>query len=132
MRRQFAVLAAFGAALGGPVLADDQPAPAPQSSCAFTRSVDSWKVIDEESIYLFTSPQTRFKVTFMAPCREVKWAVFARVDSRPRGKVCLSAGDALIFGRESPMSRDRLGLEERCVIKSIEPAPETAEPPPKP
>ena len=132
MMRHFAVLATVGLALGGPVLADDQPAAAPRPACAFTRSIDNWKVIDEETIYLYSSPQTRFKVTFFAPCRETKWAVFARVDARPRGKVCLSAGDALIFGRESPFSRDRLGLEERCVIKSIELAPEAAEPPKTP
>ena len=104
-------------------------APAQPSSCAFVRSIDYWKPIDKENAYIYTSPRRKFKVKFFAPCQELNWAVFARLDTRPGGHVCLSPGDALIFGRgmivprDRSLGHDRFGIEERCVISAIEPVP---------
>jgi hypothetical protein len=114
-------------------------APAQPSSCAFVRSIDSWKPIDKEHAYIYTSPRRKFKVTFVGPCRDLKWAIFARLETRPGGAVCLSPGDTLVFGRGSVFPADRWQFEERCMISAIEPvplgateeAPKTpAEPPP--
>jgi len=128
MVRQTIAVCLTAVVLGaGPGLSAD--APAQPSSCAFVRSIDYWKPIDKENAYIYTSPRRKFKVKFFAPCQELNWAVFARLDTRPGGHVCLSPGDALIFGRgtivprDRSLGRERFGIEERCVITAIEPVP---------
>lgn len=106
------VLAAGLASVSVPAFADD-PAPRARSSCAFVRSVNNFKEIDDYSAIIETSPRRRFKVTFFNSCREMRWALFARVEARPG--ICLSQGDKIIVGRH--------GFRERCIIKSIEPLP---------
>lgn len=91
------------------------------SSCAFVRSIDRWKPIDDTHAYIYTSPRRKFKVTFFAPCRELKWALFARLDTRPSSSTCLSVGDTLVFGRGSLLPANRWEFEERCTITEIEP-----------
>jgi hypothetical protein len=91
------------------------------SSCAFVRSIDRWEPIDETHAYIYTSPRRKFKVTFFAPCRELKWALFARLDARPSSSTCLSVGDTLVFGRGSLLPANRWEFEERCTITEIEP-----------
>lgn len=91
------------------------------SSCAFVRSIDSWKPIDDTHAIITTSPRRKFKVTFFAPCRELKWALFARLDTRPSSSTCLSVGDTLVFGRGSLLPANRWEFEERCTITEIEP-----------
>ena len=124
------VLALVGAAFSAPVLADDPPAPSasaasPPLSCARVRSIRNWESIDPQTAYVFTTPRTRFKVTFFGPCLELKRADFARVDAG--GGMCLSPGDQMLFWQTQSMP-------ERCVIKTIEPAPfpAPAEPPKTP
>ncbi|MEQ1866854.1 MAG: DUF6491 family protein [Micropepsaceae bacterium] len=105
--------------LGGVAWAEDTK----PSSCAFVRSIDSWKEIDETHAYIYTSPRRKFKVTFFAPCRELKWAIFARLETRPSSAVCLSVGDTLVFGRGGVLPSRRWEFEERCTITEIEAAP---------
>lgn len=93
------------------------------SSCAFVRSIDGWEPIDDTHAYITTSPRRKFKVTFFAPCRELKWALFARLDTRPSSSTCLSVGDTLVFGRGSLLPANRWEFEERCTITAIEPMP---------
>ena len=100
---------------------ESQPPAAKPSSCAFVRSIDYWKPIDAENAYIYTSPRKKFKVKFFAPCRDLKWATFARLDTRPSAGICLSVGDTLIFGRGAPFSGGHSGFEERCTITAIEP-----------
>ncbi len=115
--KQALVLALVGAALGGPVFADDQPAPAaPALSCARVKSIRNWEPIDQMTAYIFTTPRTRFKVTFFGPCMELKRGDFSRIDTGGSRHMCLSPGDQLIVGQQ-------LSVPERCVIKTIEPAP---------
>jgi uncharacterized protein DUF6491 len=101
--------------------ADEGQPPAKPSSCAFVRSIDYWKPIDDENAYIYTSPRKKFKVKFVGPCRELKWAIFARLDTRPSAGLCLSVGDTLVFGRGSPFPSHRFEFEERCTISAIEP-----------
>lgn len=132
----FALLA--GAVGTGGALAGDEPAK--PSSCAFVRSIDYWKPIDETHAIVYTSPRRKYKVTFFAPCRELKWALFARLDTRFNSGICLRDGDTLIFGRGSLFARDHFEFEERCTITAVEPLPyedkeamppKPAEPPPQ-
>jgi hypothetical protein len=118
----------------GAVLAADEASK--PSSCAFVRSIDKWEAIDDTHAYIYTSPRRKFKVTFFAPCRELKWAIFARIDTRPSSAMCLSVGDTLVFGRGGLMPSNRWEHEERCTITAIEAAPrddeKPAEAPPSP
>lgn len=105
------------------------------SSCAFVRSIDRWERIDDTHAYIYTSPKRKFKVTFFAPCRELKWAIFARIDTRPSSSTCLSVGDTLVFGRGGLVPSNRWEHEERCTITAIEAVPrgeKPAEAPPSP
>jgi hypothetical protein len=122
MMKQMIAVCLAAALLGGSALATAEE-PAKPSSCAFVRSIDNWKPIDKEHAYIYTSPRRKFKVKFFAPCLELKWAVFARLDTRPGGHVCLSPGDVLVFGHGSPFGGNRSEIEERCVITAIEPVP---------
>ncbi len=115
---------------GSALMAAD--APAKPSSCAWVRSIDSWTQIDETHAYIYTSPTRRFRLTFVAPCRELKWSSFARIDTRISTGMCLSAGDTLVFGRGSPFADDRFEFEERCTIRAIEAAPLEQKTPAKP
>lgn len=114
----------------GVVLAAD--APSKPSSCAFVRSIDRWTPIDDTHAYIYTSPRRKFKVTFFAPCRELKWALFARIDTRRSSAVCLSVGDTLVFGRGGLMPSNHWEHEERCTITAIEAVPRDGEKPANP
>lgn len=121
MIKRAVVFSLVGLALGaGAAWAADEAKP---SSCAFVRSIDYWKPIDEENAYIYTSPKRKFKVKFFAPCRELKWAIFARLDTRPSSAVCLSVGDTLVFGRGTLFPTHRFEFEERCTITAIEAVP---------
>jgi len=117
MRNPFGVMliAASVLALAGPAPADDTPQK-PRSSCAFVSQIDNFKEIDDHSAIIETSPNRRYKVTFFNSCREMRWAIFARVEARPG--ICLSKGDAIIVGRN--------GFQDRCMIDSIEALPPKA------
>jgi hypothetical protein len=104
--------AAAAALLVAPAVANDQQ-PKPRSSCAFVRQIDNFKEIDDYTAIIETSPNRRFKVTFVNSCREMRWAHFARVEARPG--ICLSPGDKIIVGRH--------GFADRCVIRSVEALP---------
>ena len=114
---------------GFAVAADE---PSKPSSCAFVRSIDRWEAIDDTHAFIYTSPRRKFKVTFFAPCRELKWAIFARIDTRPSSSMCLSVGDTLVFGRGGLMPSNRWEFEERCTITEIEPVPREAAKPAAP
>ena len=109
-------LAALGAAIlvviAGPSFAEDPQYPA--TPCAFVDQIDNFQYLDEKSAILETSPSKRFKVTFFNTCRELRWAIFARVEARPG--ICLAKGDKIIVGRDH-------GAAERCIIDSIEALP---------
>jgi hypothetical protein len=110
--RFLALLSAFATALAlfaAPAMADNSP----RAGCVFVRQIYSFKEIDDYSAIIQTSPSRRYKVTFYNSCRELRWAIFARVEARPG--ICLSRGDKIVVGRH--------GFRERCYIKSIEPLP---------
>jgi hypothetical protein len=110
--RLMAVAGALFVVVYGSASAAEDTRP-PRAPCVFVDQIDSFQYIDEKSAILETSPSKRFKVTFLGKCRELRWAVFARVEARPG--ICLTKGDKLVVGRH--------GFEERCVITSIEALP---------
>jgi Family of unknown function (DUF6491) len=96
-----------------PSPAAEEPAK-PSTPCVFVSQIDHFQYVDDKSAILETSPNKRFKVTFFSACRELRWAIFARVEARPG--ICLAKGDKIVVGRTH-------GIEERCVIDSIEAMP---------
>jgi hypothetical protein len=114
-------LAALAITASPGLTADESPPPGKPSSCAFVRTIDYWKPIDDDNAYIYTSPRKKFKVKFATPCRELKWAIFARLDTRVSAGVCLSVGDTLIFGRGGLLPSHQFEFEERCMITAIEP-----------
>ena len=135
--RRLASVSIFAACLGvagGASAAGDQ-APRPHSPCAIVKSIDNWKAVDETTVIVQTSPRRRYKITFTAPCREMKWTTFARVERRPGAGVCLAPGDAIMFGRKTlfPLFPPHPNeTEERCVIRAIDSASDGGEPAPVP
>ena len=97
-----------------PAAADNGPnQPRARSACAFVRSINNFKEIDDYTAILETGPSRRFLVRFVNNCRELKWAFSARVDAR--AGICLRPGDKIIVGRH--------GFREHCYIRSIEAIP---------
>ena len=117
---RFAVAIA-GILLASPELqAGDDTKPA--RLCVSTRSIDNWKPTGRAEMIVWTSADKRYKVTFMAHCANMKWSVFARINTRPTGTaICLSRGDVIIFGRGPRNPDDTFSEETRCTIKSVEP-----------
>ncbi len=111
LRRAFAAALVF--ATVAPAMAD---APPPARPCPFVSQIDNFKEIDDYSAIIETGPSRRYKVTFANSCREMRWALFARVEARPG--ICLSAGDKIVVGRH--------GFADRCVINTIEQLPPKA------
>ena len=110
LRSGVLVLAAF--ALNGTASADDA-APKTPVPCAFVRTIDNFSAVDNYSAILESGPGHRYKVTFVNSCYQLKWAEFARLESRPG--VCLSKGDVIVVGYN--------GFVDRCFISSIERLP---------
>jgi len=113
-------VAAAAFALAAPTVADDGAQAKPRARCAFVSQINNFKEIDDYTAIIETSPSRRFKVTFFNNCRELRWAIFARVEARPG--ICLSVGDKIIVGRR--------GFRDRCVISAIEPLPPRGQPQP--
>lgn len=83
----------------------------PANSCAFTDRLTSWQDVDKSTAIIKMGVTHRYKVTFINDCREMRYALSAKVETRPG--LCLSAGDKIIFGQQH-------GFRNICVIQSVE------------
>ena len=84
-----------------------KPSPAP---CPFVRTIDNFKAVDNFTAIIETGPNRKYLVKFANDCRELKWAWYARVESRPG--ICLRPGDVIVAGQQH-------GIQDRCYISSI-------------
>ena len=112
--KRLLVAAVAACALIGPASADNET-PAPRRSCAFVDRIYNFTEVDDRTAIVQTSPSQSYRVTFFNSCREMRWAISARVEARPG--ICLSPGDKMIFGHRG------FGFEDRCIISSVEPLP---------
>jgi hypothetical protein len=104
----FAGLLMLGAA---PALADDvRPH---HDACPFTDRLRHWTDVDNFTAIVEAGVNQRYKITFMNDCREMKYSIFARVQSH---SLCLTPGDSVKFG-------PRHGIPNTCVVQSIEALP---------
>ena len=116
----------FCAALALPLTAAAAPPPAPLAApaCARVSGIDSWKDVDASTVILETSPKHRYKVTFTAPCSDMKYGIMVLIERPASAGACLSPGDALVFLRRATVPPQSFHYDERCVIKTIEALPE--------
>jgi hypothetical protein len=91
--------------------AEDKPTSSP---CALVSQIDHFQYLDDRTALLEVSPNKTYRVTFFNPCRELKWAIFARIEARPG--ICLAKGDKIVVRRDH-------GIEERCIVDTIEAMP---------
>lgn len=106
------VVAAFSLAAIAPAIAEEQKPR--HDACPFTRQLRNWKDVDNYTAIIEAGVNQRYKVTFMNDCREMKWAIFAKIESRPG--ICLSSGDRITFG-------PRHGIPSTCIVQSVEKLP---------
>jgi hypothetical protein len=112
-RLRLATLSLAVSATITPSIAADEPKHS-TTPCLFVSQIDHFQYVDDKTAILETSPNKRFRVTFFSTCREMRWAVFARVEAR--SGICLAKGDKIVAGHG-------LGGEERCMIETIEALP---------
>ena len=93
----------------GAAAAEEAKKPTP-NPCPFVRTIDNFKAIDNYTAIIETGPSRKYLVKFVNNCRELKWAWFARVESRPG--ICLRPGDVIVAGHQN-------GFVDRCFISSI-------------
>lgn len=98
--------------LATPAIAEDQKPR--HDACPFTDRLRNWTDVDNHTAILETGVNRRYKVTFMNDCREMRFAIFAKVQSRYG--ICLRPGDRISFGARS-------GIPSDCVISTIERLP---------
>ena len=111
------ILAAVTAAtIAIPATAEETSRPR-GNPCPFVDRIYNFKDVDDRTAILWTSPRRAYKVTFFNSCREMKWALFARIESRPG--ICLSRGDKIIVGRH--------GFRDHCIVDTIEALPPKGE-----
>jgi hypothetical protein len=48
-------------------------------------------------------------------------SLFAHMETRHGGGICLSPGDTIVFGRGETRAHEHYEFEERCTIRTIEP-----------
>lgn len=85
--------------------------------CVMERRIKSWRLVDDRQIFLYVQGHKhKYRVTFVGPCQNLKWATGIAVSRRVG--LCLAPGDIILFKR-SPWDR---GGEE-CWIDRIEPVP---------
>ncbi len=101
-----------------PAIADDaaphQDAAPNQDVCVFTNRLQHWSDVDSKTAIIDAGLSRKYKVTFLNDCRDMRFAIYAKVHSRPG--ICLSSGDSITFGRPR-------GIETTCFIQSVERVP---------
>jgi hypothetical protein len=96
--------------LAGPVVAvetSDEQGEKP--TCAWSRYINSYKMVDDKTVILEQSPGKRYKATLSNRCRDLKFSIRIAVDSHDS---CLRRGDALIV-------RSGGDFTTRCYIDDI-------------
>ncbi|MBI1211446.1 MAG: hypothetical protein GC190_08285 [Alphaproteobacteria bacterium] len=95
-----------------PAFADEQKPS--HNACPFTDRLRHWTDVDKQTAIIEMGVNRRYKVTFVNDCTEMRYAIYAKVESRPG--ICLSPGDRITFG-------PRRGIPSTCVVSSVEELP---------
>lgn len=146
MRKLALLIATF--ALAGVVNvagATEPPAPsqpedaASKNACLYARQISSWSQLDDTTVVMRAGTR-KFRVTFVGPCRQAKWAEVARVENLG---LCVRPGDVMTFSSAfghpigphwphwGPGWRAD-GFDQRCMVQSVTLLPPGWKPPPPP
>lgn len=83
-------------------------------TCAHVRHINNFRHVDATTAIFEAGPGRKYKITFKAQCRDLKWAFAVRVEAGPGA--CLKPGDAIVVSRDGV-------IPERCFVKSVEALP---------
>ena len=90
---------------------------APQASsqrCFWVRNVNSFRSIDNRTVYLRTSSRDVFELTLFAPCLGVDWAHNISLRSRSSSNICEGRMSGLEIN-----ARTTAAGRQRCSITSV-------------
>ena len=117
MRIKRRLLLSLALAIAATTAATSPAATAPQASgqrCFWVRNVNSFRSIDNRTVYLRTSSRDVFELTLFAPCLGVDWAHNISLRSRGSSNVC----EGRMTGLEINARTTAAG-RQRCTISSI-------------
>jgi hypothetical protein len=77
--------------------------------CAWARHIDNFKLVDDKTAILTQGVSKKYKVTFLNPCRDLRFEETIAIDTTSS---CIEKGDALIVSGAG-------GIKTRCVIVDI-------------
>jgi hypothetical protein len=84
-----------------------------QSSCFYSRNVDSFNAPDDRTVYIRVNMRDYYKLTLFAPCQDVDWNQRIALVSRGSSWICEGNGlDAEVI-THSPIGR------QHCPVTSI-------------
>jgi hypothetical protein len=106
-----ALAIAATAAVISPAATAQQPS---NQRCFWVRNVNSFRSIDNRTVYLRTSSRDVFELTLFAPCLGVDWA--HNIALRPRGSSNICEGR--MTGLEI-QARTSAGGRQRCSVTSV-------------
>ena len=132
---------AWAASANVVVAGETPPAPpeARENPCLFARQISSWSQLDDMTVVMRAGSR-KFKVTFVGPCRQAKWAEVARVENLG---LCVRPGDVMTFSSAfghpigphwphwGPGWRAD-GFDQRCMVHSVALLPPGWQPSPAP
>lgn len=83
------------------------------ASCFWTRSVDSFRSIDNQTVYVRVSGRDVYELKLFAPCQDVDWAHHIGLRSRGSSNVCEGKPTTLEIYVRSIANR------QRCPVDSV-------------
>jgi hypothetical protein len=76
-------------------------------NCVFLNSIDSFNVINDETLIVFNGPKEAYRVNLFGPCRSLRHTETIAVDSR-NGLLCWPANNHIVTSRG-----------ERCTVDTV-------------
>jgi Family of unknown function (DUF6491) len=90
----------FGLLAASPALARDD--------CVFLRSIDNFNVINDQTLIVYTSPKSAYRVNLFSRCQGLPWAETIAIDSHD-GLLCSTSRIIVVEN----------GIKYRCPVDSI-------------
>jgi hypothetical protein len=109
----FPFLAFLAGTLGHAATAGDE------RNCLDVRAISGFEIKSEQWVFVDV-PDRRYKVTFSMACLK-RTPHTMRVEGRGR---CLAPGDVVAFVHVPSDNSTASGIEERCIVRSVEPVSE--------
>src|SRR5262250_1164412 len=86
------------------------PALAVKDNCVFVRTIDGFNVIDDQTLIIYTGPNSAYRVNLFGYCQGLRWTETIAIDSRD-GMLCWPANNHIIFFDH--------GFRNTCPVDSV-------------